>query len=131
MKRPLKFTALILLSLVSACSTGGQMGSNEEILAAVKSDNTQEVTRLLAAGADVNARGLDGAMPLHTAAIENRKEVAELLIRAGANVNAKDTRNGWTPLHVAAVKAEMPLVELLIANGADVNAKNNAGNTPL
>jgi hypothetical protein len=55
MKKRLRFTALFLLLLVSACRTGEQI----EISAAIESDNTQEVMRLLASGSDINARDRD------------------------------------------------------------------------
>jgi hypothetical protein len=58
------------------------------------------------------------------------KEVAELLIAKGADVNAKD-EGEWTPLHSAAYWGEKEIAELLIAKGADVNAKNDVGITPL
>ena len=68
-----------------------------------------------------------GDTPLHTHAGEGRKEVVEILINAGANVNAKND-TGMSPLHNAVTKE---VVELLIAEGADVNAKNKHGGTPL
>jgi ankyrin repeat protein len=83
MKRHLRFTALLLLSLVSACRTGGQMGGNEEIIAAVKSDNSQEVTRLLAAGADINARDNNGETPLTFATKARNNQVAKVLRERG------------------------------------------------
>jgi ankyrin repeat protein len=67
---------------------------------------------------------------LHYAAYGGHKEIAELLIAEGADVNAKD-EDGVTPLHEAAFGGYKEIAELLIAKGADVNAKNNGGETPL
>jgi len=66
-------------------------------------------------------------------ACENgHKEVAELLIARGVDVNAKPA-GGDTPLHyvVRSGKGGNDIIELLIAKGADVNVKNNAGQTPV
>ena len=70
------------------------------------------------------------ATPLHPAALYGHKEVVELLITAGADVNAKE-KYEKTPLHHAAKAGYYEIVELLIAAGADVNVKNIAGKTPL
>jgi len=66
---------------------------------------------------------------LHLAAIRDHKEIIELLIAEGADLNAK-TFGGVTPLHTAAGIGRKEIAELLIANGADVNAKGFGG-TPL
>ncbi len=63
------------------------------------------------------------------------KEVVELLIDKGADVNAKG-KYGGTPLHSAAFFGQTEIVELLIAKGADLNAKIESagilkGYTPL
>ena len=65
--------------------------------------------------------------PLHIAANNGHKEVAELLIAEGADVNAKGVI-GITPLHYALTKE---IAELLIDKGADVNAKDKYERTPL
>ena len=69
---------------------------------------------------------------MHKAAWHGQKEVAELLIAKGADVNAKfDKISGGTPLHIAADKGHKEIAELLIAAGADVNAKDKGGESPL
>jgi ankyrin repeat protein len=67
---------------------------------------------------------------LHYAAQRGHKEIAELLISKGADVNAKG-EDGWTPLHEAAWDDRKEIAELLISKGADVNAKNDIESTPL
>jgi ankyrin repeat protein len=67
---------------------------------------------------------------LHYAAANDHKEIAELLIEKGADLNAKDVGDG-TPLFSAVYYGHKEIVELLLANGADVNAKGNYGKTPL
>ena len=64
---------------------------------------------------------------LHRAAYGGNKEIIELLITNGIDLNAKNDA-AETPLHLATTRE---IVELLIANGADVNATTNRGTTPL
>jgi ankyrin repeat protein len=59
-----------------------------------------------------------------------KKRCVEMLINAGADVDAKD-ENDWTPLHFAAGCGKINSLEVLLANGADVNARDNKQNTPL
>jgi serine/threonine-protein phosphatase 6 regulatory ankyrin repeat subunit B len=60
-------------------------------------------------------------------ALENGyKELAQLLIDKGANIDARN-RTGWTALIWASVNGYKEMVELLIKNGANLNIKNIDG----
>jgi hypothetical protein len=81
-----------------------------------------------------------GDTALHFAAAAYRQQMAEMLIRAGANVRARN-RRGVEPLHSAAFGspgsprwnpvAQARTIVYLIEAGADPNAQNMDGATPL
>jgi len=54
-------------------------------------------------GADVTVRNNVGKTALHAAMGQNRSAIAELLVHAGASLNAKDSK-GMTPLHECAYR---------------------------
>ena len=101
---------------------GGKTGKElkavkESILGAVSYGNIEAVKQHLAAGADVDATvEEDRTTPLHGAALNGHKEVAELLIAKGANVNAKDGF-GRTPLDWAIINKYTELADLLRKHG--------------
>lgn len=105
-----------------------------EIHDAAIDGNLAEVKSLLTENPQlVNAK--DGqnssSTPLHMAAANNHKDIVELLITVGAQVNAKD-KLGSTPLHWAAYNGHKDIVDLLIANKAQVSAKTaKRDQTPL
>ena len=98
---------------------------------AVEKGNIEAVKQHIAAGTDVNAMGgMSGGTPLTFAAIEGHKEIVELLIAKGADVEVADLLSA-TPLHRAASWGHKEIAELLITKGANVNAEDKWGNTPL
>lgn len=70
-----------------------------------------------------------GWTPLHEACNHGHYNVAMILVRAGANVNAKGLENN-TPLHDAAIVGQLKLVKMLLERGADPCFKNSKGKTP-
>ena len=96
---------------------------------AVGTGNIEAVKKHLAAGTDVNAND-GGWTPLWYAADEGHKEIVELLIAKGADVNVKN-KGDVTPLYGAARSGRKEVAELLIAKGADVNARDDVGRIPL
>jgi hypothetical protein len=104
----------------------------EEIHVAVIEGEIAKVESLLAEKPKlINAEDKNGFTPMHFAAGQGHKDVAELLIAKGADVNAKSKEGYTTPLHFAALKGSKEVAELLIAKGADVNAKSKKGYTAL
>jgi hypothetical protein len=75
-----------------------------------------------------------GDTPLHMAAAAVSKEVAAILISAGANPRARN-RRGAEPVHYAADgdrnKNQADLIALLISAGANPNAVDRSGVAPI
>lgn len=119
--------ALALTLLLSAA------GPSEAPIAdaSMKGDMAQ-VRALLEGGADVNAAHGDGMTALHWAAQNARPEIAEMLVHAGANLEAVTRLGDVTPLHLAARSGSGAIVKLLVDRGADVSVRTSSGgSTPL
>jgi ankyrin repeat protein len=56
--------------------------------------------------------------PLHFAAIENQKDIVDLLLTAGADLEARDGEFNMTPIGWANEKGHKPMVDYLVARGA-------------
>lgn len=78
---------------------------------------------------------------LHAAAAGYRVEIAEMLLKAGADPNAAENHRRSGPLHYAADgyiihkswdgKKQVAMIELLLRAGAEINAQDKNGATPL
>jgi len=90
------------------------------------------VKLLLSKNADPNlaANNQFKVAPIHSACAVSNYDITEILIKNGADVNARQME-GVTPLHSAAHNGQTKLVKLLIDNGADINSKMDNGHTPL
>ena len=66
--------------------------------------------------------------PLHAALSARRTDVAQILLDAGADANARQ-HGGWTPLHSAAANGDRAGVDLLLGRGAKPDSANDAGIT--
>ena len=84
--------------------------------------HTEEVGRLLQAGADVNQVQKDGSTPLTIACERGRTDVVKMLLaHDGVDVNQAN-KNGWTPLNIANHNGHAEVVKMLLAHdGVDVN----------
>ena len=82
----------------------------------VSSGNIKAVKQAIAAGADVNVKGVVGSTPLHYAALNGHKEIVELLLANGAEVNAMND-DGDTPLDWAIAYKHTETANLLRKHG--------------
>jgi len=100
---------------------GGKTGEElNALLDAAKKGDIEAVKQHLAAGADVNEKAGDGTTPLHNAAVYGHKEVAELLLANGAEVNAiivSGRNQGKTPLDLAIWRKKTETADLLRKHG--------------
>lgn len=90
------------------------------------------VAVLIAAGANVHAQysgpgaarsgqmPAGGNQPIHHACIEGCPEIVQMLLDAGADIEAK-TRGGYKPLDMAIIGFRIDVFKVLIAAGADQN----------
>jgi hypothetical protein len=118
---------------VHMVSFGGAMafiGPENPFVRAAQVDDLEVLTALIA-GMDVNLRDKQS----HTTALEHavrnaNREMVQLLLASGANVNLKNA-SGETPLMMLDADATSDLIWDLINKGAKVNFQDDGGETAL
>ncbi|MBV8553097.1 MAG: ankyrin repeat domain-containing protein [Acidobacteriaceae bacterium] len=107
------------------------------LISAVLSGRAAAVEELLKFHPDVNVPdkgGEDAITVLLTRTLDQSQDVQilRLLIKAGANVNARDPLYGQTPVFAASdVPNSVEILQLLAKAGADLNARDEFDRTPL
>jgi ankyrin repeat protein len=88
-----------------------------------------EVQAALDAGADIEAADRSHTTALQRASSSGYRDIAELLISHGADVNTAEKMHRNTALHMAADAGHLAIVQLLVEHGADVNAEDDFSRT--
>ena len=101
MRNSRRITCLVFCWLVILIPAGAAFGGVSDVADAAMRKDISAVRTLVQQKVDINAVQRDGATALHWAARWDDVPMAELLIRAGANVSATN-RFGVTPLSLAA-----------------------------
>ena len=111
---------LALLALSIACST--QLAP----FRALERRDDSSLQRWLAEGGDPDLRNDEGTPLLNAAALAGYAPAVEILIEAGADLEARDDEFGMTPLVMAAVEGNYEATKSLLANGAEPNARSTS-----
>ena len=107
-----------------------------QILSSVRLGRCDFIAQLLVSNPEIVSQRFLSAISgnkiplLYIAAQEGHRELAAVLLAAGAPVDAP-SHNGATPLFIAVQNGHRELVAVLLAARARVNAPRNDGTTPL
>ena len=101
-----------------------------KLFEAIRKGDAKEVKRLLEKGANPRATQANDWPAIVVAAGESL-EIVKLLLARGANINARQSDQGWTPLTQAVSSHQTDVVLYLLAHGADPSLPMNDGATPL
>lgn len=126
--RPL---VLIAMAILFGASTVAFCGPIHD---AARKGDLKKVKALIAADPKiVNDRDNNGDTPLHQAALHNQLAVAQALVEAGADVNAKNNYGAFTPDDLNGILVSnnhKDPISLLTVHGVDASDMKN-GYTPL
>lgn len=101
------------------------------IMLAAESGTPEIISLLLEKGADPNVCDRFKDTPLMLASLRGHAQAVELLIKAGANINAQEIRRNNFPLLHAVSRGHTNAAAVLIKSGANVNQSDISGMTPL
>lgn len=116
----MKINSLLFFVLLTILPGVASAGVYDDMIIALKSDDTGAAIALLNRGVDVNTVDIEGNTLVMLAVRENNPELLENLILRRARLNVRN-RNGDTALRMAAFTGKMPFVKRLVEAGAEVN----------
>ena len=131
-----RIVVAVVLAVLEALALTGCLSTNtqtKDFFELVTAGMPQDVQVAINNGADVNARNKDDMTPLMCAAETNKNpEVITTLLKAGADIKARDLHYSHTPLMWAGWNNPNPeVITTLRKAGADIEARDIDGSTPL
>jgi hypothetical protein len=103
----------------------------DELVAAIKAKDLTHIERLLARCADPEATDTAGHTPMIHAAAANDVAIVKLLLRGGAEVNARQGKWKASPLIAAAMASAVETFDLLRERGASLAIRSVSETSPL
>ena len=118
-----------LLAIVVSTGMAAEL-KDLSLVDAAKAQDAAAVQAIINQQSPVGVAKPDGATALHWAAHWDNLQIADLLLDAGADVNATNEL-GVTPLSLACINGSAPMVDRLLERGADANHALPTGVTAL
>jgi ankyrin repeat protein len=87
----------------------------------------EAIELLLEYGLDIHQLDSDKISALDTAIKFKRKDIVQLCIDHGMDVNTTQRKSGMLPIVLASCFNDIEMIELLLENGADINATDASG----
>lgn len=130
LRRTILKGALGLPLIAAPFTAAGKAMNATQLHDAAGRNDAARVSRLLAEGAEIDARDDRGATAPLVATHANAVDAARVLIEAGADVNAKDGIND-SPYLYAGARGHLEILKMTLAHGADLKSTNRYGGTAL
>jgi len=89
--------------------------------------HSEIVKLLIEHGATIDCRDAEGKTPLIHACTDAFPETVEILLDAGADVNARESTEGFTPLMMGAGLGQADVVRVLLQHDADKAMRDDDG----
>lgn len=116
------FLSLLLISPGGAGAqtppSSTQAAAYSGLHAAAYTGDADAARRLLAAGADLEARDGAGRTPLHVAAFQSQGEILSILVEGGGDINALD-HAAYDVITIAAVADDVEILRLALTLGGN------------
>jgi ankyrin repeat protein len=119
MLRQLAIGMLLLAGVAHAqvAPGSGEVARYTGMLAAAAVGDAAEIKRLAAGGADLNLRDAYGRTPLHVATFRKNRDAITALVKAGADINAKEN-DRYDAVTIASVANDVGTLRMLLQLGA-------------
>ncbi|WP_428644152.1 ankyrin repeat domain-containing protein [Roseibium sp.] len=124
MSRPAFLVVCALAVFPLECRSG-------ELHSAAAQGDRAAVETLLANVADINASDFRLGTALHYAAVSDQAEIADILVRHGADMEIPGELQETRPLHLAAEMGSEQTAQVLLRHGADIEALDGNGRSVL
>ena len=99
------------------------MSAVDELCRAIEANDARQARQLLAIQANLADSGDGTPPPIHWAIYCDKRQMVELLLDHGANIERRDQDRDATPLDYAIVYARTEIIPVLIARGASLEGK--------
>jgi ankyrin repeat protein len=116
---------LVAVSIVTSSSLNAQVApsvtevtSYTGLHAAASNGNTEQISQLVAQGADLEAIDSSGRTAVHVAAFASNEDVLKALFEAGANINALENSK-YDVITIAAVENDLDMLRMALSVGGN------------